>query len=125
MGNSVMLKYAIALTFALTVPASACWNAFEPCTDEALPMTGDSFMVSGRGARFILGEGPNVAVLASAASGCAQRGYPQFIIPQAQGGVIYNPFRSARAVSTTDAVVKCVRKGGIPVRNYLQSNDGW
>lgn len=113
-----MFKYIFTISLALSTPATACWNAFEPCTDEALPMSGDSFMVSARGARFIFGDGPNVAIMASAANGCAQRGYPQFIIASAQGGTEYYALRG-RPIATTDAVVKCVRNGGVPVQRYL------
>jgi hypothetical protein len=134
------LSHIACAIFAMTAPATAgCFNLVDSCADEPLPMSGDSFAVQGKGSRFVFGSGPNSAVLASAASGCAQRGFTQFVIEQAQAGEEYHPPRGFGAwgdgygnvyghsygggsVATTNAVVRCVRKGGISVQQYLQAD---
>jgi hypothetical protein len=103
-------------------------------------MAQDMFQVNAKGGGWLTGPSPNPAVLQSAAQGCARRGYPQFIIAGAQSGHTDSGFRyhnfwpngygGAYGTSanvpprqTTNAVIKCVRAGGIAVQQYLSAND--
>jgi hypothetical protein len=103
-------------------------------------MSDDSFMVTAKGSRFVLNdEGPNVAVLRSAASGCYQRGFQQFVVVNAQTGSQYYAPRGVvgwgngygsfggstiggGSVGTTAAQIRCVNKGGVSVSQYLQAD---
>lgn len=123
----------------VTNPAVACISIFSSCADEELPMSASSFEVHARGGPTLINPSANGAILQSAAQGCARRGFSQFVVASTQEGYVNPPMQVFQAYGygngiygnsvamparrSTNAVIQCVRQGGVSVRQYLNAND--
>jgi hypothetical protein len=130
---------AAALVVAVVSPVSACVSLFTACADSEMPMSPDTFSVDARAGGWLFNSSPAPALLQAASRGCQSRGYPQFLITNAQTGFADSNFRvfnvwggrygaygtsaSVPAKKTASAIVRCVKSGGLDVRTYSSANE--